>query len=41
MERKKQMKREFKKVGLGGALIVFLIVAAVMAFGLAVIKLNG
>ena len=34
------MKREFKKVGLGGALIVFLIVAAVMAFGLAVIKLN-
>ena len=40
MERKKQMKREFKKVGLGGALIVFLIVAAVMAFGLAVIKLN-
>lgn len=34
------MKREFKKVGLGGALIVFLIVAAVMAVGLAIIKLN-
>ena len=34
------MKKEFKKVGLGGALIVFLIVAAVMAFGLAIIKLN-
>lgn len=34
------MKKEFKKVGLGGALIVFLIVAAVMAIGLAVIKLN-
>ena len=34
------MKKEFKKVGLGGALVVFLIVAAVMAFGLAVIKLN-
>ena len=34
------MKKEFKKVGLGGALIVFLIVAAVMAVGLAIIKLN-
>ena len=34
------MKKEFKKVGLGGALIVFLIVAAVMAIGLAVVKLN-
>ncbi len=34
------MKKEFKKVGLGGALVVFLIVAAVMAVGLAIIKLN-
>jgi len=34
------MKREFKKAGLCGALIVFLIVAAVMAVGLAIIKLN-
>ena len=34
------MKREFKKVSFGAAIIVFLVVAAIMAVGLAIVKLN-
>lgn len=34
------MKREFKPVGLGGAIFIFILVAAIMAIGLAVLKLN-
>lgn len=34
------MKREFKKVNFGTALFVFLVVAAIMAVGLAIVKLN-
>ena len=34
------MKREFKKVNFGTAIIVFLVVAAIMAVGLAIVKLN-
>lgn len=34
------MKREFKKVNFGTALIIFLVVAAIMAVGLAIVKLN-
>lgn len=34
------MKREFKQVGFGGAILVFAIVAAIMAVGLAILKLN-
>ncbi len=34
------MKREFKKVGFPVAIVIFLIVAAIMAVGLAILKLN-
>lgn len=36
----KKEKKEFKSVGMGGAIFVFVLVAAIMAIGLAIIKLN-
>ncbi len=37
---KKEFKKEFKPVGLGGAILIFALIATIMSIGLAVLKLN-